>query len=139
MAETFWVEIVSADRLVWEGEASQLVATTTEGEIGILARHIPLIATLAPGRAEVTAADGTRHIVAVEGGFVSVTLTRTAIISPYAQMAGDINVAEARRALIDLAAQREAGDNTMATKQAYHRAQAQVKAAESHDPSHASV
>ena len=130
MAETFWVEIVSADQLVWEGEASQLLATTTEGEIGILAHHIPLIATLAPGMAEVTAADGTSHLIAVDGGFVSVTLTRTAIISPYAQLARDVDVAQARRNLSDLQAKLEAGDTSVATTQALHRAQAQVRTAE---------
>ncbi len=127
MAEAFWVEIVSADRLVWEGEVTQLIATTTEGMIGILAHHIPLIATLAPGTAEVTATDGTRHLVAVDGGFVSVTLTRTAIISPYAQLAGEIDIDEARRELRELQAKREAGDNSVATQMAYRRAQAQVK------------
>ncbi|MCL2483728.1 MAG: F0F1 ATP synthase subunit epsilon [Propionibacteriaceae bacterium] len=130
MAETFRVEIVSADRLVWEGEANQLVAMTTEGEIGVLAHHIPLIATLAPGTAEVTASDGTRHIIAVDGGFVSVTKDRAAIIAPYAQMAADINVEAARRTLLDLQAKRDAGDNSVATLQAYHRAQSQVKTAE---------
>jgi len=133
MTATFWVEIVSADALVWEGEATQLTATTTEGEIGILAHHIPLISTLAPGTAEVTAADGTRHIVAVDGGFVSVTLTRTAIISPYAQLARDINVEEARRNLRELHDKRDGGDNSMATTMAYRRALAQVKAADWHD------
>ncbi|MDR2931220.1 MAG: F0F1 ATP synthase subunit epsilon [Propionibacteriaceae bacterium] len=130
MTDTFWVEIVSADRRVWEGEATQLTAMTTEGMIGILAHHIPLIATLAPGIAEVTASDGTRHLVAVDGGFVSVTLTRTAIISPYAQLAGDIDVEAARRQLRELAAKREAGDNSEATTMAYLSAQAQVKAVE---------
>ena len=132
MAEIFKVEVVSADRLVWEGEATQLIAPTTEGEVGILAHHIPLIATLAAGTAEVTASDGTRHIIAVDGGFVSVTPDLAAIICPYAQLARDINVAEARRALLDLSAQREAGDNSLATLSAYKRAQAQVKAAERH-------
>ena len=130
MPDTFRVEIVSADSLVWEGEATQLMATTTEGEIGILAHHIPLIATLAPGSAEVTASDGTRHMIAVEGGFLSVSIDRTAIISPYAQLARDINVDEARRTMLDLQAKREQGDNSITTRQAFHRAVAQVKAAE---------
>ena len=132
MAETFRVEIVSADKLVWEGEATQLTAMTTEGEIGILAHHIPLIATLAAGTAEVTDSQGTRHMIAVDGGFVSVTTDLAAIISPYAQLARDIDVSEARRTLLDLAAKREAGDNSLATAMAYRRATAQVKAAESH-------
>ena len=132
MSDTFKVEIVSADCLVWEGEATQLTAMTTEGEVGILAHHIPLIAILGEGTAEVTATDGTRHIIAVDGGFVSVTTDLAAIISPYAQLALDINLEEARRNLLDLGAKREAGDNSIATASAYKRAQAQVKAAEAH-------
>ena len=130
MADTFRVEIVSADKLVWEGEASQLIAMTTEGEIGILAHHIPLIATLTTGTAEVTASDGIRHIIAVDGGFVSVTPDLVAVICPYAQLAGDINVDEARRTLLDLSAKRDAGDNSLTTTSGYKRAQAQIKAAE---------
>jgi len=132
MADTFKVEIVCADSRVWEGEATSLTAVTTEGEIGILAHHIPLIATLGTGTAEVTDSDGVRHIIAVDGGFVSVSLDLTAIISPYAQLARDIDVAEARRTMMDLGAQRDAGDNSLATNSAYQRARAQVKAAESH-------
>jgi len=130
MAATFWVEVVSADHLVWEGNAAQLTATTTEGEIGILAHHIPLIATLAPGLAEVLDSEGSRHIIAVDGGFVSVTATGASIISPYAQLARDLDVEDARRALRTLTAQRDAGDNSPATSTAIHRAAAQVKAAE---------
>lgn len=133
MADTFWVEVVAADRLVWTGEASQLLATTTEGDIGILAHHIPLIAALTVGTAEVTAADGTRHVVAVDGGFVSVTMTRTAIISPYAQLAADVDVDQARRQLIAAQARRDDGDNSIETLQAYKRAQAQIKAAEQYE------
>ncbi|MCL1906876.1 MAG: F0F1 ATP synthase subunit epsilon [Propionibacteriaceae bacterium] len=132
MAETFKVEIVSADRLVWEGEAVQLTATTIEGEVGILAHHIPLIGNLAPGRAQVTDSEGTLHTVAVDGGFISVTPEMVAIISPYAQMADDIDAKEAQRALLDLQAKRDAGDNSVATTMAYRRATAQVKAAERH-------
>jgi F-type H+-transporting ATPase subunit epsilon len=130
MAATFWVEIVSADALVWEGDATQLTATTTVGEIGILAHHIPLIATLAPGMAEVVDSEGGRHIIAVDGGFVSVTTTGTSIISPYAQLAADINVEEARRSLRQLTAKRDAGDNSAPTLTAIQRATAQLKAAE---------
>jgi len=132
MAEVFNVEIIAADRLVWQGDATQLIATTTEGEIGILAHHIPMIAMLAAGTAEVTASDGMRHIVAVDGGFVSVTENGAAIISPYAQMAAEINVDEARRTLLELQAKRDAGDNSMTTQMAYRHSMAQVKAAERH-------
>ena len=130
MAETFRVEIVSADCMVWEGDALQITATTTEGEIGILARHIPLIATLAAGMAEVTTPDGNRIVAAVDGGFIAVTTDHTAIISPYARLAAGINADEARRELEELKVKLEAGDNSVSTKLAYNRALVQVKAAD---------
>jgi F-type H+-transporting ATPase subunit epsilon len=130
MAPAFWVEIVSADRLVWEGNATQLIATTTEGQIGILAHHIPLIATLAPGAAEVTTEDGARHVMAVEGGFISVTVDRTSIIAPYARVADDLNLDQARADLAGLVAKREAGDTSVATDQAWRRTLALVRTAE---------
>lgn len=130
MSATFRVEIVSASRLVWEGEATQLNATTTQGEIGIMANHIPLIATLAPGMAEVVTSDGHRQVVAIDGGFVSVSSTGTSIISPYAELAAEYDVDQARRALQELRKMRDAGDNSISTTTSYQRALAQVKAAD---------
>ncbi|MDR0783809.1 MAG: hypothetical protein LBE83_08660 [Propionibacteriaceae bacterium] len=144
MAESFRVEIVSANRLVWEGDAIHVMATTAAGEIGILARHIPLIATLAKsGVAEVTAPDGVRHIAAFavagsgdtqESGFVSVRPgedgIHVTVLSPYAQMLEDLDVDAARRELRRLSDLREGGDNTPMTEKAYQRARAQVKAAD---------
>ncbi len=128
MSEPFWVEVVSADQMVWKGEATQLTAMTTGGMIGILAHHMPLLATLEAGTAEVTTTSGDREVIAVDGGFVSVTPDRTAIISPYAQVADQIDIDQARRDLRELQAKREAGDNSMPTLMAYRRALAQVKA-----------
>ncbi|MDR2895525.1 MAG: F0F1 ATP synthase subunit epsilon [Propionibacteriaceae bacterium] len=140
MAESFWVEVVAADALVWEGEATVLNATTTEGEIGILAHHVPIIATLAPGStAEVLTSDGNRLLTAVDGGFLAVSLTRAAIISPYAQLADGIDIDQARSDLRSLQAKREQGDNSAETEMAYRRALAQVKTAdrlEAHPSSH---
>ena len=130
MTATFPVEIVSAARMVWEGEAIQLTATTVQGEIGIQAGHIPLIATLAPGMAEVVASDGHRQVIAVDGGFVSVSSTGTAIISPYAELAAGYDVEQARRNLQELRKKRQDGDNSTGTTTAYLRALSQVKAAD---------
>jgi F-type H+-transporting ATPase subunit epsilon len=129
MAESFPVEVVAADRMVWEGQAVQVIALTTEGEVGILAGHIPLIATLAPGSAEITAESGDRAVIAVDGGFLSVAMDRVAIISPYAQLADEISLDEAERALRDAQGKRDAGDNSLDTERQFHRAVAQVKAA----------
>ena len=64
------VSVVSADREVWNGTASQVIAKTVEGEIGILSGHEPLLALLAQGR--VTTSTGEKVHVDAEGGFLSV-------------------------------------------------------------------
>ena len=46
---TMQVELVSVERPLWSGEATAVYARTTEGEIGIMAGHSPLLATLVPG------------------------------------------------------------------------------------------
>ncbi len=66
------VSVVSADREVWTGTASQVVAKTVEGEIGILGGHEPLLALLAQGEVRVTTASGEKVAVDAEGGFLSV-------------------------------------------------------------------
>ena len=43
------VELVAADRLVWSGQATMVIARTTEGELGVLPGHAPLLGQLAPG------------------------------------------------------------------------------------------
>ncbi|MDR1214098.1 MAG: F0F1 ATP synthase subunit epsilon [Propionibacteriaceae bacterium] len=129
MAVSFAIEVVAADRLVWVGQAVQLIATTTEGEIGVLARHEPLIATLASGVAEIRTAEGERLIVAVDGGFLSVSPERTSIISPYAQLVSEFDPAQAEAALRAAQAKIDAGDVSQQTLTDYHHAIAQVKAA----------
>ncbi len=128
MAETFWVEVVAADRVVWEGDAVSVIARTTEGDIGIMAHHEPLIAPLVPCAAEVTTPSGSREIIAVEGGFLSMTLTRCAIIAPFARLAHEVTLAEAEAELRDAQKKLDAGDNSDETMRHFNRASAQIKA-----------
>ena len=48
MAEPMQVEVVSADRVVWSGKSSNVIAKTVEGEIGILPGHEPVLGVLVP-------------------------------------------------------------------------------------------
>jgi len=66
------VSVVSADHEVWSGNAKQVVARTTEGEIGILAGHEPLLAILGQGEVRVTTTDGTVVTAQADDGFLSV-------------------------------------------------------------------
>lgn len=66
------VSVVSAEREIWTGNASLVVARTVEGEIGILSGHEPMLALLQEGQVRVDTASGEKIIVDAEGGFLSV-------------------------------------------------------------------
>ncbi|GAA2186127.1 hypothetical protein GCM10009786_05460 [Leucobacter alluvii] len=81
------VSVVSAERQVWAGEASQVIAKTVEGEIGILSGHEPLLALLAKGEVRVTTAGGEKVAVEAEGGFLSVDHDTITIVAGRASVA----------------------------------------------------
>lgn len=80
------VSVVSADQEVWSGEASSIVARTSEGEIGILPGHEPLLAILATGQVRVRLADGTTVTAEAEDGFLSVDNDTVAVVARAAQL-----------------------------------------------------
>lgn len=81
------VNVVSADREVWTGGASQIVARTVEGEIGILSGHEPLLAMLGEGEVRVTTPSGEKITVDAEGGFLSVDHDNVTIVASRASVA----------------------------------------------------
>lgn len=83
------VSVVSAAREVWSGEARQLVARTTEGEIGILPGHEPLLGVLAAGEVRVTLADGSVVTANAEDGFLSVANDIVTVVARNAELADD--------------------------------------------------
>jgi F-type H+-transporting ATPase subunit epsilon len=94
------VELVSVEARLWSGEANAVFARTVEGEIGILPRHAPLLAELAPGWVvRIQAADQPELTVAVHGGFLSVRPDGVSILAEMAETADEIDVARAREAL----------------------------------------
>ncbi|MGO1392529.1 F0F1 ATP synthase subunit epsilon [Agrococcus casei] len=65
------VNVVSAEREVWSGEAKQVSARTAEGEIGLMANHTPILAMLDEGRVRIAQADGTTVLIQADEGFLS--------------------------------------------------------------------
>ena len=130
MAEAMQVEVVSADQVVWSGKASNIITKTVDGDIGILSGHSPLLAVLVAGAVEVMTPDGVREIIAVDGGFISVSQERVSILSEYARMAGEISLSAAEKELAEAQARLDAGDDDEETRQHFLRASAQVKAAQ---------
>ncbi len=80
------VNVVSADEQVWSGEASMVVARTTEGEIGILPGHEPLLAILAGGQVRVTQVGGRKIVANAEDGFISVQNDTVTIVASAAEL-----------------------------------------------------
>ena len=66
MAEPFQVEVVAADRRVWQGRAVNVIVRTTEGDIGILPGHEPLLAQYATLASEVTPENAQRDLDALQ-------------------------------------------------------------------------
>lgn len=82
MAKAFPVELVSAEAKVWSGEATEIYARTTEGELGVLAGHAPLLGQLAqPGQVRIKGVDGETLAYDVDGGFLSVTETGVTVLA----------------------------------------------------------
>jgi F-type H+-transporting ATPase subunit epsilon len=99
------VAVVSAERALWSGQAKSLVAKTPEGDIGVLPNHEPVLALLvesAPLRVEEL--DGSKLLVAIHGGFFSVSGNEVNVIAEVAELAEDIDLERAQAALARLQA-----------------------------------
>jgi F-type H+-transporting ATPase subunit epsilon len=97
---TMHVELVSVERALWSGDANAVYARTTEGELGILPGHTPLLGALAPGWiVRIDRADEGELKVAVHGGFLSVRKEGVSVLAEIAELADDIDTARARAAL----------------------------------------
>ena len=75
------VELVAADRKVWSGEASMVMARTTDGELGVLPGHTPLLGVLVEGEVRVDPVDGHTVTAMIDGGFLSVEHDRVVVVA----------------------------------------------------------
>jgi F-type H+-transporting ATPase subunit epsilon len=121
------VELVAADRVVWSGDATIVIARTTEGEVGILANHAPLMSLMVPGVVEVRSDGGDTIRAAVDSGFLSVAGNRVSILAEQAALADDIDAGQAQRALEEARGGDLEDENVLAE---VRRAEAWVRAAE---------
>ena len=97
---TLRVELVVPDRELWSGEASMVIAKTTEGDIGVLTGRAPVFGVLAEGSlVEIVTGDETRVRAAVSGGFLSVADDKVSILAAQAQLGPEVNADEAQREL----------------------------------------
>lgn len=91
------VQLVAVERRLWSGTGTFVVAQTTEGEIGIMPGHEPVLGQLVEGGVvTVRTADGETVTAAVHGGFLAVTGDSVSILAESAELADEINVNQAR-------------------------------------------
>ena len=93
------VALVAAERTVWQGQAKIVIARTTDGDVGILPGHAPLLGLLQGGTVQVRTVDDEYFVAAAPDGFISVANDRVSILAENAEMGHDIDLEEARREL----------------------------------------
>jgi F-type H+-transporting ATPase subunit epsilon len=118
------VQLVSPERRVWQGEAQAVYARTTEGELGILPGHIPLIGTLVEGPVRIDPTEGEQIVAAVHGGFLAVLDSGVSVLGELVELAQEIDVARARQAY-----ERASGAEDDDAQAAARRAAARLRAA----------
>ena len=94
-APTIQVDIVSAEGQVFSGPAREVLAPASEGDVGILPRHAPLLTLLKPGAVVVKTPEGEEHPVYVGGGVLEVQPQHVMVLADTAVRARDIDEAAA--------------------------------------------
>jgi F-type H+-transporting ATPase subunit epsilon len=123
------VALVAADREVWSGRASMIIAKTVDGDVGVMHGHQPILSLLAPSvatiRTVVDGSPGETLTVALHGGFIAVDENRVSLLSEAAELSGEIDVRRAEAAL----ARARAGEYGDDSEAAALRAEVRLRAA----------
>lgn len=99
MADVFDLEIISPERVFYEGKATFVEMTTTEGEIGIYKNHIPLTGVLVPCIVTIHEENEEKQ-AAVHSGFVVILKDKVKIMAEVAEWPGEIDENRAEEAKI---------------------------------------
>ncbi len=100
MADTpFTFRLVTPQRLVVEDQVVALQIPGSEGYLGVLANHAPLITALRPGKLDVRDVRGAVRSYAVSGGFLEVSANRATVLADSAERADEIDRARAEASL----------------------------------------
>ena len=89
----FPLRVVSVERSLFEGDVEFIVANGADGELGVLARHAPLMTVLKPGPLKIRITEGNEQILFVGGGFLEVLPDRVTVLADVAEHADEISVA----------------------------------------------
>ena len=98
MANTIYVDVVSADESIFSGEALFVALPGEAGELGVYPRHTPLITRIKPGSVRIEMADGSEEFVFVAGGILEIQPDRVTVLSDTAVRGKDLDDEKANQA-----------------------------------------
>jgi F-type H+-transporting ATPase subunit epsilon len=93
-----YVDVVSAEKSIFSGEAKFVALPGESGELGILHGHTPLITRIRPGSVRIEKADGDEEFVFVAGGYLEVQPDRVTVLADTAIRGHDLDEAKALEA-----------------------------------------
>lgn len=118
MADNFTFELVSPEQLLASGEAQIVTVPGTEGDMGILAGHAPVMTSLRPGLVTADLADGGETSYFVRGGFADISPVGVTILAEFAvpqkELTSEMFDEQKRIAQEDYDKHHEAGDEAKA-------------------------
>lgn len=121
---TLQVEIVSAEANIFSGKAETVIATGTEGELGIYPGHTPLLTSLKPGTVRVIKNEGNEEVFYISSGMLEIQPEIVTVLADTASRAADLDEAAAFAA-------KERAEKLLTDKKAdFDYAKAQVALAE---------
>ena len=103
------LNVVSAEEALFSGSIKSLQITGSEGELGIMPGHAPLLTSLKPGMALITKEDDTEEVIYLSGGMLEVQPNNVIVLADVATRADDLDEQAA------LEAKKRAEDNMHAT------------------------
>jgi F-type H+-transporting ATPase subunit epsilon len=131
------LDIVTPERLVFSDDVDEVVAPGSQGELGILPHHAPLLTTLGVGELRMRRGD-TEESFAIAGGFLQVRPDRTVVMAETADMASEIDLEKAEAARREAERALEAGfvepSDLAAARAALQRALLRIRVAERRRP-----
>lgn len=99
MADMFRLRIVTPDKVFYEGDAKMAELTTTEGQIGIYADHIPLTGIVAPGVLKIHETGGIKKASLISG-FIEILPDTVTVMAEVAEWPDEIDVNRAEEARV---------------------------------------
>jgi F-type H+-transporting ATPase subunit epsilon len=94
-------DLVSPERLLLSEDAEMVTIPGSEGEMGVMAGHMPLITTLKPGTIDVKIAHGDHHLFLVSGGFAEVNAAKITVLAEEAIPVASLDEATLAQRIID--------------------------------------